>query len=354
MNEQLTDSAVKRPQEFIPDWFKMSPGISWNVDACGLKFIWGYVMGVKSKKLSYKLFRHQTSFNAGRIDMFRSNSNILKTTDESKVINETISVVFRSQAKHLAEQAGRSASDLSTFFSPGVNIFNGEIEKVFEDNYDFPKSKWKSVNFTQLFQMCISAATMIYRYMDSIGLGNIAITPSLGTAINSPWFFPHIVDGEILDETFGAPTITRCFIPFVDKNLNVYRLKISDKVSDAGKNPALTDEYLDCFGAAIRNTSGLSSMLGTLKIFILDKKGDIAGAEEHSKVITKYDMDEIIRKHSIQAKQIKSMQLTAKKGWLCKMCDFEGVCINKDPSGYVCDSLKAIKTEEAGEGDEFF
>lgn len=311
----VNDNDLKRPNEFIPEWFKLSHSIADTYSSCREKIVWQYVFGIRPKKQGFKLLRRNAIIFGSRKDI-----SSMYSIPES----EAIDYFLRKEATEDPD-------------------YSDDIEKSIKRMWEFPppENKWSYITWENFRKQCISGAKAI---RDAISDGKLI---ELYDEENLPMVQRNLLgklvttDGEVLDTTFDQPTKFRAQINFVDINQSIWIWKISDKATSANqfetfiKSSTAPLHQLIAVYHHLKGNINFPVKILMCKI-VLNKSGLVSNFEVHEQYITKEMMNNEIRILAIKSKDIKNMNLFKEPSFSCStFCDYRDICLANKRDNYM-------------------
>jgi hypothetical protein len=217
-------------------------------------------------------------------------------------------------------------------------------EEALRLKYRFPSPEkpWEYCTFEQMCDQMLNASKMIDEYINLhklVPLQDKENSWMLQRSISAPLLSSG---GEILDETFGKPTITRSQINLFCSDRILYSWKIANKKTSSGDMPAVTTESIENQCVAISHHLGkdIDFPIGVVLLkAIVNKKGEKVKLEEHHRWVSEDEVESAKRRLAVKARDIKNMNLFTEKSYACKTsCEFFQICICNKSDDYVVNS----------------
>lgn len=343
LEKKLTDLTIEDIPKVIegtfnPEWFKISKSMVTMHDQCRQKFGYNYICGIKEKKAGIALLRAIVYRNV----LF---SVILRDFDDFTSLSQTVTYLvinaIESQALEIAQNRM-------------VDPNNYNKSTLISSEYRFPSGS-REFSYNDLIKQIVSAVLSTYSYIRTIP------SPAIDNTIGDHEF-PIVnkshqinlltTDGEIVDETGGKPTRFYCNIEYVDKDGTLYIFKIADKKSYK------KDEHAYIGDDAIIAVAGFRSLYPEIfsdpvKVKIVrtvikkdgsindniefrSEMGKIYGIEEHIRLVTEFDINELVYKYGEKAKEMKEGRIYRQRGNHCGWCAYNKICNHqRDTDGLV-------------------
>jgi hypothetical protein len=330
---------LERPEEWIPSWFKLSPSmITYSYDQCGQKFIYKYMHRMKPKDIAPSLSRTM----AFRHAIFNWRNYIANVSGvglgEQSVDEVAIELAVRDYFKGIANVVADSK-----------NIDRPTTSEELMDTLR-PYYKWnkKIPSIEVLMNQSYESAKEVIAYMQDI---EVALDPEMkfATPIQQKHLMAELMlNGEILDETFGRPTQFQTTLQFLSEDGTIYLFKISDSKMYIPNMACYISDEPAIMAAALQQyvSKANGDFIDEFNVVILravvNNGGGCHTLEEHKKTISTSDMDEVLYKLADAAKDIKSVKLHRKKQLSCAWCEMKDPCLFGKTSGHQIPASEAI------------
>jgi hypothetical protein len=311
IKEPLPEEELIRPSNHNVPWFKISNWMSESYSSCRESVVWQFIHRVKKRKGdSGFLKRNCVVFAISQ--QFRTNYSI----------GENVNYFLTSEAKqHLGN------IDWIKFVEECAISGVDPIKTGVQIGWEFPSpaQKWKYHTWDDFIKQCLSLGGMVIDFCDKLDIQPMfkdvpAVLRTLGA--------PLEIDGEILDETDGKPTIHRAQLNFIAQNGELYIWKVSNKKAGEREKIALISEtvYNQAIVARFNYNLNFPITVNVVRA-VVSKTGEKTALQVDTTHVYKNDLDEQKRKLAIKAKDIKAMRLFKERSFRCPMCDYYDICI---------------------------
>jgi hypothetical protein len=251
-------------------------------------------------------------------------------------IDDTIEYFLRSEAKQAVEHQGLNWNEWEEQCKEeSIDPILRGLE--FSWKFPSPDQKWKYYTWEEFLKQCRTASEMFIDYINEWRLEPLRIE-NVGAIVQKNLTAPLEVDGEILDETGGKPTLMKAQVNLLTKDGLLFIWKISNKKSSKHEDVAMFSETVDnqCAVVASHFRQHLSFPIDvTICKAVIKKTGEKVELETHGRYVTKEEIDRQKIKLAIKARDVKAMNLFKERSWRCPNCDYYDVCIRGDSEGYI-------------------
>lgn len=322
-------SKLLRPSDHNVPWFTISNSMSETYSSCREAVVWQYVHHI-SKKFG------DANFLKRNCIVFVVRQKFMSLKDYS--IKDTIQYFLRSEAKNAVENSGSSWYEWEEHIKENVLDLD-PIEQGLKLAWLFPTpdQKWKYFTYHEFLRQCQCASEMIIDYINEWKLKPLYIETT-GPIVQKTLTAPLEVDGEILDETDGKPTMMKAQVNLFTSDCQLFVWKISNKRSSEKDDVAMYSETVDNQCAVVashfRQLVSFPMKVHVVKA-VIKKTGEKVTLEAHHRKVTEEEIKQQKAKLAIKAKDVKAMNLFKERSYRCPNCDYYDICIRKDSDKFI-------------------
>lgn len=353
-----TNHKFIRPVMFTPEWFKVSPNMVSNYDTCQEIVVWKYAKGVAAKKRSIALPRGSTVHHAVRWDLYNQFHERYRMIHQEEP-GSPRDVLSLAAYDFLAGELRDIAEEHNREFTPA------NAEEISMLRYEYPGG-YKRFGYGELLAQISTMSLSIYDYIIRNQIQPMISPHTKLPMVESELLFPLIIDGEILDETFGEPTRVKCRIDLVDSNAGIIDWKATNTKARTPNFDAETNHATVAYAAAllhhipelaeqdefdVRVVKAVTDKHGNPTDTFGDSTGYTLGIEEHVRTVTKDDINKLKIRYASVAKRIKEMDLHKQDSWRCNMCEYKEVCIHGKTENFQIEKFETSDDYEGSDGE---